>query len=251
MNMQRALTGNAFQSEAGHSAPIHAHAGGQFTFVARGLLSLQTHNGAWFVPAGQLAWIPAGLHHGSRSRGPTEGWVVEAAQSYSSRLPAQVSVLKSSPLLIAALARICRLTANDSALQELLEQLVLMEIDHITTESAGIRLPDTGALQAWAAGFLNAPDVKIAIDVAAAATNMSRRTFTRHFEQETGSTFSHWKRQVLVHRAIEMLAGGATVAATAFDIGYENPSAFIAMFKSVHGLSPHRFMQALYQSNND
>ncbi len=67
---------------------------------------------------------------------------------------------------------------------------------------------------------------------------MSRRSFTRYFERETGRTFWQWKRLVLVQHAIERLIDGHAVAS----VGYENPSAFIAMFKAMRGLSLRRFV---------
>ena len=41
-------------------------------------------------------------------------------------------------------------------------------------------------------------------------------------------------------RALEMLAAGAAVTTVALDLGY-NVSAFIAMFKREHGVTPGRY----------
>ena len=42
-------------------------------------------------------------------------------------------------------------------------------------------------------------------------------------------------------RALEMLAAGAAVTTVALDLGYDNVSAFIAMFKREHGVTPGRY----------
>jgi AraC-like DNA-binding protein len=39
-----------------------------------------------------------------------------------------------------------------------------------------------------------------------------------------------------------MLAEGSSVTTIAFELRYENPSAFIAMFKALRGLSPRQFL---------
>jgi AraC-like DNA-binding protein len=39
-----------------------------------------------------------------------------------------------------------------------------------------------------------------------------------------------------------MLAEGSSVTTIAFELRYENPSAFIAMFKSLRGMSPRQFL---------
>lgn len=45
-------------------------------------------------------------------------------------------------------------------------------------------------------------------------------------------------------RAIELLATGTPVTTIALSLGYDNVSAFIAMFRRVHGVTPARFMAA-------
>ncbi len=248
MPIPSVLTRATLHSESAHVIPMHSHADGQFTFVVRGLISLETSTGVLVVPEGRLAWIPPGLRHASRSLGPVEGWVVRAPRSYSQRLPATVSVLRASPLLVAALARVGAPEKGAQALDKLLGALVLAELEQVAAEEFGLPLPATPALNRWAMGFLQAPGIKTGIGAAAAATNLSRRSFTRHFVRETGLTFSAWKRLVLVQYAMERLANGDAVAAIAFDAGYDNPSAFIAMFKAMRGSSPRKFMAAIKQA---
>jgi AraC-like DNA-binding protein len=92
--------------------------------------------------------------------------------------------------------------------------------------------------------FLQAPSIKTSIGDVAREVGMSRRAFTRHFHSQTGCTFSQWKRLAAVQRATEMLAEGNSVTTIAFDLGYENPSAFIAMFKELRGAPPRQFLSA-------
>ena len=238
----RRTFGGGSDGGRGHEAKLHAHAAGQFTFVTRGLVSLETERGVWVVPRGRLAWIPPRLRHASRSRTPTEGWLVLAGAEHARHLPKHVSVLQASPLLIAALERLGELGADDRQLESLIGQLVSVEVRRTKAEDFGIPLPSSPRLRAWAATFLEAPRVKASIDEAAGASRMSRRSFTRYFERETGRTFSHWKRLVLVQHAIERLVDGDGVASVAYDVGYENPSAFIAMFKAMRGLAPRQFV---------
>ncbi|WP_307724077.1 helix-turn-helix domain-containing protein [Acetobacter indonesiensis] len=44
-------------------------------------------------------------------------------------------------------------------------------------------------------------------------------------------------------RAMEHLSEGASVTDVAFDVGYDNVSAFIAMFRRVTGMTPGQFSQ--------
>jgi AraC-like DNA-binding protein len=242
MKADQPLTRRAFRSDLSHGTQLHAHRLGQFTFVSRGLISIVTETGAWVCPTGRLAWIPPGLRHASRSRGPVEGWLVFAGAEHSRHLPSEVAVLKASPLLIAALDRVGGLTARDGAIKNAIAEIIRFEVQTTTFETFGIPLPISERLRVWAIGFLDTPNATVSIDDGATATGMSRRSFTRRFSNETGKTFSGWKRLVMVHHAMGKLANDEQVGTIAFSLGYENPSAFIAMFKAMRGMSPHRFV---------
>ncbi|SAL38007.1 AraC family transcriptional regulator [Caballeronia udeis] len=46
-------------------------------------------------------------------------------------------------------------------------------------------------------------------------------------------------------RALEMLASGTAVTTIALDLGYENVSAFIAMFRRTFGVTPTQYFAEL------
>ena len=69
----------------------------------------------------------------------------------------------------------------------------------------------------------------------------SARTLERIFQEETGMTFGRWRQQLRLLQAMRLLAAGRPVTAVALEVGYESPSAFIAMFKRTLGTTPHRY----------
>lgn len=66
-------------------------------------------------------------------------------------------------------------------------------------------------------------------------------TPARRFVAETGFGFSEWRQRARTLRAIELLAEGAAVTTIAIDLGYDNVSAFIAMFRRTIGMTPGRY----------
>ncbi|MCY1215799.1 HTH-type transcriptional regulator NimR [compost metagenome] len=50
-----------------------------------------------------------------------------------------------------------------------------------------------------------------------------------------------WRQRARLMRAQEMLAAGAAVTTVALELGYDNVSAFIAMFKRELGTTPGRY----------
>ena len=65
----------------------------------------------------------------------------------------------------------------------------------------------------------------------------------RLFVKETGLTFGAWRQQARLLKALEWLAAGRPVTAIALDLGYESPSAFIAMFRRAFGVPPGRYLK--------
>src|SRR5437868_1254885 len=74
-------------------------------------------------------------------------------------------------------------------------------------------------------------DPALALTALAARVGASRRTLERVFTTETGMTLGAWRRRARVLRALELLAAGTTVTATAAAVGYATPSSFVASFK--------------------
>ncbi len=78
----------------------------------------------------------------------------------------------------------------------------------------------------------------------ARSAGASERTLARHFRRETGMTFGSWRQRLRLLTAIASLAEGRPVTAVAYDLGYESPSAFVAMFRRELGTPPGRYMRA-------
>src|SRR6202042_3089873 len=68
----------------------------------------------------------------------------------------------------------------------------------------------------------------------------SLRTLQRLFPTETGLTLEAWRQKARLITAVAMLSGGAPVAVTAADCGYDSPSAFINAFRRQFGVTPGR-----------
>ena len=69
----------------------------------------------------------------------------------------------------------------------------------------------------------------------------STRTLARLFRRDTGLGFADWRREARLLRALERLAAGEAVTTVALELGYDGPSAFIAMFRARLGTTPGRY----------
>jgi AraC-like DNA-binding protein len=120
-------------------------------------------------------------------------------------------------------------------------RLIEFEIELLPELPLSLPLPTDKALSRLCRKFLLCPKASVNIDTWADRLNLSRRTFTRLFRRETGLSFVAWRQQACILASLPMLAGGASVTQTAFELGYENPAAFTALFKRVLGDSPRHY----------
>jgi AraC-like DNA-binding protein len=88
------------------------------------------------------------------------------------------------------------------------------------------------------------PDAPGLLKQVARRTGASVRTVERLFRAETGMTFGKWRQQLRLLHALRELASGRPVTAVALEVGYDSPSAFIAMFRSALGTTPTRYFAA-------
>jgi AraC-like DNA-binding protein len=78
-------------------------------------------------------------------------------------------------------------------------------------------------------------------DRAAMVSGMIERTAARLFQKETGLSFGKWRQQLRMLKALEILGAGASVIQVALEVGYNDVSSFIAVFKKAYGETPAKY----------
>jgi len=224
-----------------HSA-LHQHARGQLLGARRGLLSVAVADHHWVVPATHAVWIPPNVLHGLRSHGPFHGWSVYVAAPACAGLSGHPCIIATSQLLRAAVDRAA--TWGEHALdprQERIAQLILDEICASPAEPFGLPLPRDSRLRGITQALVDDLADNRSLAQWAQWGGLSSRTLARRFVSETGFTFSQWRQRARLLRALELLAATVPVTTIALELGYENVSAFIAMFRRAFGVTPGRY----------
>jgi AraC-like DNA-binding protein len=208
----------------------------------RGLLSLDTGDSRWVVPPGHVAWVPPSRLRQAERHGEFGGWCVKVAESACADLPGGACTFRSSGLLHEAVLRAC--TWGDGPLDAVrwrLAGVILDEIRALRPAEFGLPMPLDPRLLAVAGGLLGDLAGARSLDDWAAEAAMPARTFTRNFALETGSSLADWRQRARLMRALEWLAEARPVTDMATDLGYDNVSAFIAMFRRATGVTPSRY----------
>lgn len=223
---------------------MHQHARGQLFGAYRGLLTVYAGNRQWVAPPAHAIWIPPHCPHGLRSHGPYAGYSAYLSPAACAGLPEQPCALQASALLLAAVERAASWNdpaEDQDAARTRIVELVRDEIRTLPHAGNGLTLPRDPRLQRLVLAWSDAPDDTRPLAAWAADIGMAPRTLARRFLEETGLTLGAWRQQARLMRAQEMLAAGHSVTAAALESGYDNVSAFIAMFKREYGVTPGRY----------
>ncbi|MFT4439555.1 AraC family transcriptional regulator [Caballeronia sp. 15715] len=220
----------------------HRHARGQIFGAVRGLLSVGTDDSQWVVPAIHAVWLPPNLPHSVRSHGAFSGWSVYVSENACIDLPIEPCTIRTSGLLREAVSRAA--TWQDATLdaaQMRVAGVILDEIRSSPREAFGLPMPRDARVLRIARALADDLADNRRLEEWAAWGGVATRTLTRRFIDETGFSFSEWRQRARLMRALEMLASGVAVTTIALDLGYENVSAFIAMFRRTFGVTPTQY----------
>jgi len=226
----------------------HHHARGQLLGAMHGLLSVGVDKQQWVVPAIHAVWIPPHREHSLRSHGAYSGWSVYIEETACALLPAEPCTIRTSALLREAVKRAA--SWHDAVLDEAqlrIAGVIVDEIRGLPRERLGLPMPEDPRLQRIAEALSRDLADNRRLEEWAAWAAVAPRTLTRRFVDETGFSFAEWRQQARLLRALEMLAADLPVTNVALELGYDNVSAFIAMFKRAMGTTPSRYFQS-YES---
>jgi len=223
--------------------PPHRHPEGQLFGATRGVLTVGTDAGLWVVPASHAVWVPPHQRHSLRSHGPFDGCSVYVAEAACADLPGVACAIRCSALLREAIARAATWTgrAHDAPRQRI-AGVILDELRAAPRDAPGLPLPTDARLMKIARALLEDLSDARGLQDWAAHGALSTRTLSRRWLDETGATFADWRQRARLMRAIELLAAGTPVTTIALSLGYDNVSAFIAMFRRAQGITPARFL---------
>ncbi|QGZ64905.1 AraC family transcriptional regulator [Paraburkholderia acidisoli] len=236
--------GELTQPEA-RTTSAHSHARGQLMGALSGLVSVGVNRQQWVVPAIHAIWIPPHCEHSVRSYGPFSGWSVFIAEARCADLPIEPRAIRATALLREAVHRAASWPgATLDAAQTRIAEIILDELAAAPPAPLGLPSPDEPRLRKITDALAcDLADTR-RLEEWAEWAGLSPRTLSRRFIAETGMTFAQWRQQARVLRALERVAEGVSVTTIALELGYDNVSAFIDMFKRATGTTPGRYALA-------
>lgn len=227
---------------AGFIDPMHCHDRSQILFASSGVMSVTTRETSFVIPPQRAVWLPAGVMHEVSCRGPVSLRTLYLDRDMGSD-PDTCRVFEVSDFLKALILE----TVSFPPLYDVdgregqIVRLMLDEIDVMPNAPYGVHMPSDYRLLRVCNAIINDPADVRDLDEWAKIAGMGRRTFTRAFKQQTGMGLAIWRQQVRLMEALSLLASGESVTMVAFEVGYDSPSAFSAMFRRAFGVPPSQY----------
>lgn len=223
--------------------PEHSHDCCQLIHILSGIVRVTTPGGVWLVPPGRGVWLPTGTRHSLTFTGHVRARTLFVDALARADLPAECQVVQISGLLRELIIASVGINAHYHAgsRDERIIELILDELRCLPVLPMNLCLPRSPQLLALCKGINENIDQAYSLEETAAQLAMSGRTLSRHFQRETGLSFSDWVRRAKIIAAINALTNGCSVLEAALDVGYDSPAAFSTMFRRVTGVSPGEF----------
>lgn len=221
--------------------PSHYHAEGQLYWLTKGMISLTTPGGQWALTPGCAGWLPPGCPHQSVACGEIQGWSLLLPPDLCDAMPGEPTLVTADSFLTALLARLARSAQSEGDSEAVRLRLIGVLLDaflQAPTAALQLQLPIDKRARTVAQQLLAHPADERRQAGLAASAGLSVRTLSRLFIGQTGLTFARWRQQARILRSLEGLAAGLPVAQVAALYGYDNTSAYIAVFRQRFGVTP-------------
>lgn len=222
----------------------HQHHKAQLIYSVRGILNCEIEDGVWIVPPQCAIWIPGDLPHSARGSGETEVHCLFIEPDAAPDLPKSCCTIAVSPLLREMLLKAAGFPElyplggrEDRLIAALLDELVDAPV-----EDLHLPMPRDPRLRRLAEMLLSDPTDKTSKAEWATRIGMSERSMSRLLLNQIGMSFGRWRRQLHVILALQRLTRGESVQTVAWELGYENASGFVTMFRKAVGKPPARYL---------
>ncbi|MGF6289628.1 AraC family transcriptional regulator [Paraburkholderia youngii] len=236
--------------------PWRAYRRAHLIHVSEGVLTVRTKSGRWVVPPARALWIAANTLHCLHARRPVQLYSLYVATDSAmddpadpaadpAPLPAQTGALIPDTLVQALLAAAADLPHDrppDEPARRLL-QVLLDRVAGLPAAPLGLNWPRDPRAQRIAEALSANPAQSLVLEELAAAAGVTARTAARLFAKETGQTFGQWRQQLRLLAALEHLGAGESVTQVALEVGYNDVSSFIAVFRDAFGDTPARYFR--------
>jgi AraC-like DNA-binding protein len=229
----------------GHVIGMHRHERAQLLFASMGVMSVTTADGRWVVPPLRAVWVPARTDHQIVCSGKVLMRTLYIKQEKLTKPLPSCSVVSVPPLLreliLYAVDMPCLYDTGGP--DGRIERVIMDCIQGLEVAPLDLPAPDDERLKSIQQMLSDNPADQRTLSEWADVVGMTSRTLARHIQKATNLTFGQWRQQIRLLEGLKKLGRKEPVTKVAMDLGYDSPSAFIAMFKKALGSTPGQYFK--------
>jgi len=190
-------------------------------------------------------WVPPHTQHAVTCTGFTRARHLYIGREVATNLPDRCMVLEVSPLLRELIRAATEIPVeyDEDGEEGRLIRVLLDQIKAPDQDKLYLPAPKDPRLARICDHLQSDPADNRTLEDWAKVCGASSRTLARLFQHETGMPFREWRQKLRLLHALEKLANDRPVTEIALDLGYETPSAFIAMFRKATGRTPGSYFR--------
>ena len=228
---------------------LHRHCTGQLVVSVLGVVGLASEGWRIALPPASAIWAPPGLAHEGFIGPNSKSLFLHICPEWSAELPSEPFRIMLTPMMLSMVRHFTQIRKPFSAHSHTgrLARVLLEEIQLAPQLPLNFApLPSNPQLFHVAEKIVEHSALGWTVAQWAGFIDMSERNFSRLVVRETGMSFGQWRLRLLMLTATRRILEGETSEKVAYALGYERPSAFIAAFKRVFGMTPGRYRSEAY-----
>ena len=245
IDIPRPIVALAREYPDGHVIPLHQHHRSQLLYASSGVMTVTTVRGLWVVPPLRAVWVPALTEHQIHASGKLSMRNLYIKADTITGLPQECCVVSIPPLLRELILYAVKVPPlyKPKSLDDRIMTIILELVQTLKVAPLELPIPRDARLQRIFQALTENPADNCSLEQWGRKVGAASRTLARIFQSDTRMSFRQWRQQIRILEALKRLAGKQSVTAVALGLGYDSPSAFIAMFRKAMGTTPGKYFK--------
>lgn len=225
---------------AGTDFPENILPWGKLMYSCDGLAKINVEEKIYLSTPEFAIWLPPQSSHHSLALTNINYVIIHFKKDICDSLPSKIRTLKINGIVKEIIKDFSKREvdypsskADENLALVLVEQLALSE-----DFDCFLPISEDDVIKKITNKMLNDPNGVYSLKFWSNKLGLSERTLSRRFLYSTGINYNEWNLRRKVLLAIRLLQEGKTVKYVSTTLGYNDPSAFIAMFKKRMAVSP-------------
>ncbi|CAH0272718.1 HTH-type transcriptional regulator NimR [Agrobacterium fabrum] len=209
-------------------------------YALTGVMEARVEGKRFLCPPHYATWIPADAVHACHNRENVKFVSIYIDRDLCAGMPETACTLALSPLIKAILADFAerRITVPQTEADRRLAFVLVDQLLNAPRRESFLPVSNDDLLQPVIDALQADPGDRRSLSEWARLLQTTEKTLSRRFLGHLGVSFNEWRQRLKLVASLSLIEDGKSVQSIAKTLGYNSPSAFIAMFRRLTGTSP-------------